>query len=139
MVNTHGSTSTDFATIQAEHIDAYRANHIAPERARVAQGLVVIPTDSATPEQIAKYTAYAQHRFERTLAPQGPRGIVFSPDLVGRSDELMERLYAHAGFQRADEVVFALPFTFTETDYAQIITDMATALGPKLGWAAASI
>ena len=73
------------------------------------------------------------------MTPQAPRGIVFSPDLVGRSDELVERLYAHAGFQGADEVVFALPFTFTETDDAQIITDMATALGPKLGWTAASI
>ncbi len=134
VVNTEGSTSTDFATIQAEHIDAYRASHIAPERARVAQGLVVIPTDSASRAQVAKYAAYARHRFERTLTPQGPRGIVFSPDLVGPSDELAETLYGHAGFQRADEVVFALPFSFDEADYVQIITDMTTALGPKLGW-----
>ena len=138
VVNTAGSTSTDFATIQGEQIDAYRASHVAPERARVAQGLVVIPTDSATREQVAKYTAYARSRFERTLTPQGPRGIVFSPDLVGTSDELVETLYAHAGFQRADEVVFALPFSFDEADYVQIITDMATALAPKLGWTPAS-
>src|SRR6188472_1119203 len=62
VVNTAGSSSTDFATVQAEHIDAYRAHHVAPERARVAQGLVVIPTDSATTTQVATYTRYAQQR-----------------------------------------------------------------------------
>ena len=40
----------------------------------------------------------------------------------------------HAGFQRADEVAFALPFTFAEDDYRQIITDLAESLGPRLGW-----
>jgi len=99
---------------------------------------VVIPTDSATTTQVATYTRYAQQRFERTLTPQGPRGILFSPDLVGTSDQLAQRLYEHAGFQRADEVVFALPFTFAEADYVQIISDMATALGPKLGWTPAA-
>jgi hypothetical protein len=62
-----------------------------------------------------------------------------SPDLVGGSDDLVERLYARAGFQRAAEVMYAPPFTFTETDNAPIITDMGTALGPKLGWTATSI
>jgi hypothetical protein len=96
--------------------------------------LVVIPTDSATSGQIDKYRAYRAGRLERTKAPQGPRGAVFSPDYVGDSDELAEQLYAHAGFRRADEVAFALPFTFGEDDYLQIVTDMAEKLGPKLGW-----
>jgi hypothetical protein len=60
--------------------------------------------------------------------------MLFSPDYVGTSDELAEMLYAHAGFQRANEVAFALPFTFDEEDYVQIVTDMAEKLGPKLGW-----
>jgi hypothetical protein len=30
--------------------------------------------------------------------------------------------------------VFALPFTFDHADYVQILTDMATRLGPALGW-----
>jgi hypothetical protein len=60
--------------------------------------------------------------------------MVASPDYVGTSDELAEILYSHRGFQRVDEVVFALPFTFVEDDYVQIITDMATQLGPRLGW-----
>ncbi|AFR49308.1 LLM class flavin-dependent oxidoreductase [Gordonia sp. KTR9] len=137
VVTIEGTRSRDFATIQAEHIDAYRANHIDPDRARVSQGLVVIPTDSATPSQVRKYRAYADSRYERTLTPQGPRGLLFSPDHVGPSDELAEKLYDHAGFQRATEVAFALPFSFDEPDYLQIVGDLAGRLGPALGWAPA--
>jgi hypothetical protein len=96
--------------------------------------LVIIPTDSATDDQVRRYRDYAASRFERTKSPQGPRGMLFSPDYVGTSDELADQLYAHAGFQRADEVAFALPFTFGEDDYRQIITDLAENLGPRLGW-----
>jgi len=134
LVSSEGSESHDFATIQAKHIDAFRSSHPHPESARVSQGLVVIPTDSASPRQADRYRAYAADRYERTLTPQGPRGMVASPDYVGTSDELAEILHTHRGFQRVDEVVFALPFTFTEDDYVQIITDMATRLGPRLGW-----
>jgi alkanesulfonate monooxygenase SsuD/methylene tetrahydromethanopterin reductase-like flavin-dependent oxidoreductase (luciferase family) len=134
LVSTEGTESRDFATIQAEHIDRFRSNHPHPESARVSQGLVLIPTDSASPEQIKRYRAYAANRFERTLQTQGPRSMIISPDYVGTSDELTDVLRAHSGFQRVDEVVFALPFTFDEADYIQIITDMATQLGPRLGW-----
>ena len=60
--------------------------------------------------------------------------MLFSPDYVGTSDELADQLFEHAGFQRADEVAFALPFTFGADDYAQIISDLAEKLGPALGW-----
>jgi hypothetical protein len=103
----------------------------------VSQGLVVIPTDSATDDQIRRYRDYAASRFERTKAPQGARGMLFSPDYVGPSDELADQLFAHAGFQRADEIAFALPFTFGADDYTQIIDDLAGHLGPALGWAPA--
>ena len=129
-----GTDHPDFATIQGQNIDTFRANHPHPEKARVSQGLVVIPTDNATDGQIRRYREYAASRFERTKAPQGPRGTLFSPDYVGSSDELADQLYAHAGFQRADEVAFALPFTFDEDDYRQIITDLAESLGPRFGW-----
>jgi len=144
VVTTEGAHSQDFATIQGEQIDAFRAHHPHPETARVSQGLVVIPTDSATPDQARRYREYAASRFERTKSPQGrgpnvagspaPRKMLFSPDYVGRSDELADQLFAHAGFQRASEIAFALPFTFGEDDYLQIITDMAENLGPRLGW-----
>ncbi|MGU3501526.1 LLM class flavin-dependent oxidoreductase [Mycobacterium sp. C31M] len=132
VVSVEGTESRDFATIQAEHIDAYRAAHRGTPR--VSQGLVVIPTDSATDGQIRRYREYAAARFERTTSPQGPRGMMFSPDYVGPSDELADQLFAHAGFQRADEVTFALPFTFEPADYTQIIADLADHLGPALGW-----
>jgi alkanesulfonate monooxygenase SsuD/methylene tetrahydromethanopterin reductase-like flavin-dependent oxidoreductase (luciferase family) len=134
LVSGEGSEARDFATIQAQHIDVFRSSHPRPESARVSQGLVVIPTDSASPRQARRYRAYAAERYERTLTPQGPRDMVASPDYVGTSDEIAEMLYNHRGFQRVDEVVFALPFTFAEDDYVQIITDMTTRLGPRLGW-----
>ena len=134
VVSIDGTESRDFATIQGQQIDAYREHHPNPEKARVSQGLVVIPTDSATPEQARRYREYAAGRFERTKSPQGPKGMLFSPDYVGTSDELADQLFEHAGFQRANEIAFALPFTFDEDDYTQIITDMAEKLGPRLGW-----
>lgn len=125
---------TGFAEIQREQIRAFRAAHPAGSAARVSQGLVVIPTDSATAEQRDRYTAYVQARTPRTAGPQGPRGMLFARDLVGRSDQIAEELYAHAGFREVDEVAFALPFSFEPADYEQILTDMATRLGPALGW-----
>jgi hypothetical protein len=63
---------------------------------------------------------------------------VFAPDLIGTSEEIAGQLYAHAGFREVNEVVFALPFSFRHEDYVQILTDMATRLGPALGWRPAS-
>lgn len=126
--------SEDFAEIQLSHVRAFRAQHPDGDRARVSQGLVVIPTDSASPEQRARYEEFARKRTPRTATPQGPARMLFAPDLVGTSDEIAERLYAHAAFREIDEVAFALPFTFEHDDYVQILTDIATRLGPALGW-----
>ncbi|HEX4791582.1 MAG TPA: LLM class flavin-dependent oxidoreductase [Actinospica sp.] len=124
----------DFARIQLAHVREFRAHHPAGGAARVSQGLVVIPTDSASPEQRAKYTAYAAGRLPRTATPQGPGRLLFAPDLVGTSEEIAGQLHAHAAFREIDEVAFALPFTFEHEDYVQILTDTATRLGPALGW-----
>ncbi len=126
--------SEDFADIQLSHIRTFRAHHPDGDRARVSQGLVVIPTDNATASQRAKYTEYAQRRTPRTATPQGPARMMFAPDFVGSSAEIAERLYEHAAFREIDEVAFALPFTFDHDDYVQILTDMATTLGPAVGW-----
>ncbi|WP_250037113.1 LLM class flavin-dependent oxidoreductase [Paractinoplanes maris] len=123
----------DFAEIQLSHIRAFRAHHPDGERARVSQGLVVIPTDSATPEQKTKYAAYVDKRTPRTREPQGPARMLFSRDYVGSSAEIAEQLHAHAAFREIDEVAFALPFSFEHPDYVQILTDIATHLGPALG------
>jgi alkanesulfonate monooxygenase SsuD/methylene tetrahydromethanopterin reductase-like flavin-dependent oxidoreductase (luciferase family) len=126
--------SADFAELQLAQIRTYREHHPDGERARVSQGLVVIPTDSASAGQRAKYEQYARSRLPRTAAPQGPARLLFAPDIVGTSAEIADRLHAHPAFREVDEVAFALPFTFDHADYVQILTDMATALGPALGW-----
>ncbi|MET7639884.1 LLM class flavin-dependent oxidoreductase [Streptomyces sp. NPDC005438] len=125
----------DFATIQLSHIRAFRAAHPDGEAARVSQGLVVVPTDSADARQRARYEEYAAERLPRTTGPQGPARLLFAPDLVGPSERIAERLRAHAAFREVDEVAFALPFTFEEPDYEQILTDIRYRLAPALGWA----
>ena len=129
--------SEDFAQVQLSHVRRFREHHPSGSVARVSQGLVVIPTDSASAEQRARYAAYAETRFARTLEPQGPARLMFAPDLVGTSDQIAESLYAHVAFREVDEVAFALPFTFAHEDYVQILTDLATRLGPALGWSPA--
>lgn len=132
----------DFARVQQSQIRAYReaanaAGHTAAgNTARVSQGLVVIPTDSASPAQREKYQRYVDERTPRTQSPQGPKGMMFARDLIGTSDEIAQQLYAHEGFQEVDEVAFALPFSFEHEDYVQILTDIAQKLGPALGWEA---
>jgi len=126
--------SEDFAAVQQSQVRAFRAAHPAGAAARVSQGLVVIPTDSAAPAQRAKYQAYVEARTPRTARPQGPARMMFAPDLLGSSGQIAEALYAHAGFREVREVAFALPFSFDHEDYVQILTDMATKLAPALGW-----
>jgi len=125
--------AADFAEIQLSHIRTFRAHHPDGDKARVSQGLVVIPTDSATSEQKSKYLAYAEKRTPRTASPQGPARMLFSIDYVGTAAEIADRLHAHVAFQEIDEVAFALPFSFDHPDYVQILTDIATKLGPALG------
>jgi alkanesulfonate monooxygenase SsuD/methylene tetrahydromethanopterin reductase-like flavin-dependent oxidoreductase (luciferase family) len=124
----------DFATTQLSHMTAFRAHHPDGQAARISQGLVVIPTDNATAAQRAKYAAYAEARTPRIGTPQGPARLMFEKDLVGSAAQIAEQLYAHPGFRQVREVVFALPFSFAAQDYEQILTDIAGALGPALGW-----
>ena len=124
----------DFAEIQLSHIRTFRDSHPAGPAARVSQGLVVIPTDSASPAQREKYAAYVTARTPRTATPLGPARMLFARDILGTSEEIATALYAHAAFREVTEVAFALPFTFSHEDYVQILTDIATRLGPLLGW-----
>jgi alkanesulfonate monooxygenase SsuD/methylene tetrahydromethanopterin reductase-like flavin-dependent oxidoreductase (luciferase family) len=120
--------------VQLSHIQRFRAHHPLGAQARVSQGLVVVPTDSASAEQRAKYQQYAESRSARRATPQGPERLMFAADLVGTSEQIAEQLYASAAFREVDEVAFALPFTFEHDDYVQILTDIATKLGPALRW-----
>ncbi|MGW9111907.1 LLM class flavin-dependent oxidoreductase [Microbacterium sp. NPDC055683] len=128
-VHTH-----DFDTEQHAQIQLYREHHPAGQSARVSQGLVVIPTDSATAEQRERYVAYAQSRAGRVGVPHGPRGFLFAADIVGTSEQIAEALAANRAFGEVDEVAFALPFALEPDDYVQILEDIAGRLAPLLGW-----
>ncbi|MGY1753510.1 LLM class flavin-dependent oxidoreductase [Blastococcus sp. SYSU D01042] len=134
VVKVEGDAAPDFAAVQRSHVDAFRAASPAGAAARVSQGLVVIPTDSATPAQREKYEAYVAQRLPRTASPQGPARMLFAPDLIGSAEQIAEQLHAHAAFRAVSEVAFALPFSFADVDYEQMLTDIATRLGPALGW-----
>ncbi len=124
--------SEDFAEIQRSHIRAFRSAH---PTGRVSQGLVVIPTDGAV-AVAAREVRGVRGRADaadRRAAGSGPAAC--SPATCsGRPRRSPRALHAHAGFQEVTEVAFALPFSFDEPDYVQILTDIATRLGPALGW-----
>lgn len=126
--------SEDFAEVQRSQVELFRS---ANPRGRVSQGLVVIPTDSATREQREKYEAYVAARTPRTAAPQGPGRMMFARDLVGTSEQIAAQLERDPAYQLVEEVAFALPFSFAHEDYVQILTDIAGRLGPALGWSPA--
>jgi alkanesulfonate monooxygenase SsuD/methylene tetrahydromethanopterin reductase-like flavin-dependent oxidoreductase (luciferase family) len=127
--------SEDFAQVQLSQIRTFRDSHPAGPAARVSQGLVVIPTDSASPAQRAKYEAYVAARTPRTAAPAGPARMMFARDILGPAELIAEALYEHVAFREVTEVAFALPFSFEHEDYVQILTDIATRLATALGWA----
>jgi len=133
-----GEGTDDFAASQVGQIERYRAS-LAPGAApRIAQGRVVLPTDHATPEQRAKYEAYAEARTPRTLAPIGRRRTLIARDLVGPSELIAERLAEDASFREVDEFFLELPFVFDEPDFAQLLEDAAGELAPRLGWSPAT-
>lgn len=129
-----GEHGDDFAENQYRQILAYRAAHPAGEAARVSQGLVVIPTDSADAEQRARYEAYVAGRSGRVGVPHGPKRMLFAADLIGPAAEIAERLRSDAAYRSVDEVAFALPFSLEPHDYPQLLHDIAERLAPALGW-----
>lgn len=133
-VNRSIDGSLDFAHSQAEVIREFFEHSADPETARVSQGLVVIPTDSASPAQIEKYREYKAERDLRVGNTNGLKGNLFAEDLLGTSAEIADRLRNDEAYRLVDEVAFALPFTFTFDDHAQILHDIVDHLAPELGW-----
>ena len=134
VVSIEGTDSRDFATIQGENIDAFGPT--TPIRSGPGSRKA-LSSSPRTPLLVPRSRSTAHTRRGASNAHRRRRGraaCCSPPTTVGTSDELADVLCAHAGFQRADEVAFALPFTFVEEDYLQIVTDMAEKLGPKLGW-----
>jgi hypothetical protein len=129
-----GEGATDFRAHQVDLLREYRAL-LGPDRpGRIAIGRVIVPFDSAGRATRERYRAYAASRHERTLAPQGPRGVLIAPDVAGPSEEIVERLLADAAVQEVSELRMELPYEFSHEDYEQILHDVVHAVAPRLGW-----
>jgi alkanesulfonate monooxygenase SsuD/methylene tetrahydromethanopterin reductase-like flavin-dependent oxidoreductase (luciferase family) len=129
-----GEGATSFAAAQLGYIREYR-ERIAPGRpGRVGLGRVIVPLDGAGAGTRERYLAYEASRHGRTLAPQGERGVLFAPDLVGPAEHIVERLRADVAVQQVSELRIELPYEFSQDDYAQILHDVARYVAPQLGW-----
>ncbi|PRI11218.1 LLM class flavin-dependent oxidoreductase [Leucobacter massiliensis] len=123
----------DFAAAQRAQIDAFRAVHPAGEAARATVARVIVPTDGATPAQAAKYRAYAEARTPRTEQVHG-RNTIIARDVLGSLDEIVEFIRGDLAFRAADDYLFELPFEFELADWKHILEQLATRIGPALGW-----
>ena len=129
-----GEKTDDFWAAQRSHLDLYRAHWTADYPARVALGRVIVPTDGASAATRQKYAAFAASRHARTLAPQGERRTLFSADLVGSADQILENLRTDPILPLINELRLELPYDFEEQDYVQILEDLAGKIAPELGW-----
>jgi alkanesulfonate monooxygenase SsuD/methylene tetrahydromethanopterin reductase-like flavin-dependent oxidoreductase (luciferase family) len=134
-----GDTSDDFVVQQRSNVDAYREAFVGDREPRIAIGRVVLPLDGADRPTRQRYLAYEASRHARTLGPQGDRRTLFAPDLVGSAEQIVEALVADAAVRSVEELRFELPYELERDDYAQILTDLATLVGPELGWAPAVV
>ncbi|MGB4779368.1 LLM class flavin-dependent oxidoreductase [Microbacterium sp.] len=121
-----------FEQAQRLHVDAYYDAYAGPGTPAIGVERVIVPTDSATASQRDHYAAYLDSRTERTLAPVN--GHVFQKDLVGTSDEIIQRLRDDPTIDGRTEVRIALPYAFDDADYRQILRDITERVLPELGW-----
>ncbi|GGA74936.1 monooxygenase [Pseudoclavibacter endophyticus] len=131
----------DFAEAQREQIEAYRKAVPPGSSGRVAMGHVVLPIDSATPRQRKRYEEYVRARTPRTASPQefpGGRMALIKRDRLGTAEEIVAGLYEDVAFRQVDEFFIELPFSFPQADTEQLLHDLATEVGPRLGWTPAN-
>ncbi|MFF3611871.1 LLM class flavin-dependent oxidoreductase [Streptomyces sp. NPDC002580] len=129
-----GEGTDDFTTAQLALLSAYRRAFRSDRPARLALGRVIVPFDSADASTRARYRDYAAGRYERTLAPQGPKRALFAPDLVGTAEQILEQLAADPVLATVSELRLELPYEFHRADYEQILHDVRHLIAPELGW-----
>ena len=134
-----GENTDDFLQAQVDLVERYKASEADRDagRGRVALGRVIVPLDGADTVTRKRYREFAAGRIERTLAPQGERRTLFANDLVGSSDEILERLRRDPVLPLVSELRVELPYNFGSEDYEQILTDLSRRIAPELGWRAA--
>lgn len=129
----HIETSEVFDEAERQQIDHFRAHHPLGQDAVVSVGRVVVPTNGATDAQLARFADYVSVRTPRTEQRQ-PRGALIAKDVTGSTEQIVEQLLQDRAFQAADEFLFELPFQFDADDYRHILHQLATEIGPALGW-----
>ncbi|MFZ4284857.1 LLM class flavin-dependent oxidoreductase [Variovorax sp. HJSM1_2] len=129
-----GEKTDNFFEAQRQQLDLYHAHWSTPRKPRVAMGRVIVPTDSADAQSRRRYRDYAASRHERTLQPQGPRRTLFSRDLVGSSEEILQSLLADPVLPYVQELRLELPYDFAAHEYQQILSDTLQFIAPHLGW-----
>ncbi|EMH4162925.1 LLM class flavin-dependent oxidoreductase [Pluralibacter gergoviae] len=135
---TSGEETDDFYQAQLAQIWLYRESLAMSGRqqTRIALGRVIIPTDSADATTRRRYQQFAAGRYPRTLAPQGPRRTLFSQDMVGSAEQILERLFDDPVLRQVNELRIELPYELSYAEYSQIISDFVTLIAPELGWTA---
>lgn len=131
---TTGEETDDFFIAQSRQLETYRA--AGGEGRRVALGRVIVPLDGADAKTRKRYLDYAAGRTERTLTPQGERRTLYARDIVGTSDEILERLFADPILPYVSELRLELPYEFEDEEYRQIVHTFVTRIAPELGWSA---
>ncbi len=145
---TSGEGIDEYYTAQLRQLEAYRnalsasspaslstsllANN--PRKPRIARGRVVVPFDSADAATRRRYQEFAASRHARTLSPQGERRTLFSPDLVGSADQILEQLHQDPLLHEVDELRIELPYEFNIEEYEQILSDFIERIAPEIGW-----
>ena len=135
---TSGEGTDDYREAQLGQIALYREHWGEVRKPRLAVGRVIVPTDSADAQTRERYRLFAEGRHVRTLAPavHGERRVVFLPDLVGSSAEILERLHTDPVLAEVGELRFELPYDLPFENYQQILEDFVAHVAPGLGWRA---
>lgn len=135
LVSNISSTSdgdTDFARVQRAQIDAFRAQHPSGQRAHATVARVVVPLDQATATQQRRYRDYVRVRTPRTKRIHGT--MIIAEDILGSTDEIVAAIRSDVAFQASEDYLFELPFEFELEDWKHILHQLATRIGPALGW-----
>lgn len=133
---TSGEDTDDYYTAQLRQLELYRQSLSSEikQQPRVAAGRVIIPFNSADQHTQKYYQDFAASRHQRTLSPQGERRTLFSEDIIGNADQILEKLIRDPVLQQVEELRLELPYEFSVQQYSQIITDFITLIAPELGW-----
>lgn len=123
-----------FEESQKARIDLYRSEYQGEGSPRVAVERVLLPLDSASSHQREHYKEFAAERLPRTTKPQGERRTAIQSDLLGSSEEIIDRLAGDPSFDGETELRISLPYAFERAEYEQIIGDIAEHILPALGW-----